>query len=311
MKRAIKTFLFLALILISAIRGFSQSDNTISYLRGISGLWEAISKDTSFISQLEYCSDRQKYFVDVTNTLLSKERKPFSYYEGKYFFNPSTLNIEFNTINKNEIHSGYCKVSGDTLFHYATLSGKSKIKSYASAIVKKDTSTLLYFASYSQSDELPELKFENPLIYKRHKKNNQEMKRVTGIGGVFFKSQDPIKLKEWYKIHLGLDTDEYGTNFEWRQSADPSKQGFTQWSPFTDRTKYFEPSTKDFMINYRVENLEALVEELRKEGVIIVDQIEVFEYGKFVHILDLEGNKIELWEPNDVEYNNIVKGRTK
>ncbi len=145
------------------------------------------------------------------------------------------------------------------------------------------------------------------------KQSNQmtKLKKVTGIGGVFFKCKDPIKLKEWYKIHLGLNTDQYGTNFEWRQGADTTKKGFTQWSPFKENTKYFDPSTKDFMINFRVENLELLVEELEKEGVIFTDKIETFEYGKFVHIIDLEGNKIELWEPNDIEYDKIVDGRTK
>ncbi len=137
------------------------------------------------------------------------------------------------------------------------------------------------------------------------------LKRVTGIGGIFFKCKDPNRMKEWYKTHLGLETDQYGTTFEWRQGSDPAKKGFTQWSPFTESTKYFEPSTKEFMINYRVENLEALVEQLKKEGVTITDNIESFEYGKFVHILDIEGNKIELWEPNDSEYDKIVDGRTK
>ena len=139
------------------------------------------------------------------------------------------------------------------------------------------------------------------------------MKKVTGIGGIFFKCKDPNKIKEWYKTHLGLNTDEYGTNFEWRQGADPKKKGFTQWSPFEEKTNYFEPSNKEWMINYRVENIESLVEELRKEGVVIVDKIEVFTYGKFIHILDVEGNKIELWEPNDAEYDKIGngEGRTK
>ena len=137
------------------------------------------------------------------------------------------------------------------------------------------------------------------------------MKRVTGIGGIFFKCKDPDKVKQWYKTHLGFDTDKYGTNFEWRQSADSTKKGFSQWSPFTEDTHYFNPSTKDFMINYRVENLEELLEELKNENVTILDEIETFEYGKFVHILDVEGNKIELWEPNDVEYDKIVEGRTK
>lgn len=135
------------------------------------------------------------------------------------------------------------------------------------------------------------------------------MKRVTAIGGVFFKCKDPKKVKAWYAQHLGLNTDEYGTCFEWRQ-ADREKKGFTQWSPFTETTKYFEPSQKDFMINYRVENLEALVQQLREEGVTITDNIEEFEYGKFVHILDVEGNKIELWEPNDEEFDKIAQGRT-
>jgi predicted enzyme related to lactoylglutathione lyase len=137
------------------------------------------------------------------------------------------------------------------------------------------------------------------------------MKRVTGIGGIFFKCQDTSKMKEWYKTHLGLNTDEYGTTFEWRESEDPEKKGHTQWSPFAETTKYFEPSKKEFMINYRVENLEELMVELKKEGVTILDEMESYDYGKFVHILDIEGNKIELWQPIDTEYEKIVEGGTK
>lgn len=131
------------------------------------------------------------------------------------------------------------------------------------------------------------------------------MKKVTGIGGIFFKCKDPGKMREWYKTHLGLNINQYGTVFEWRQGADSTKKGFTQWSPFAETTKYFEPSTKDFMINYRVADLEALVDELKNEGVVIADKIESVEYGKFVHIIDIEGNKVELWEPNDVEYEKL------
>ncbi|MFT3677575.1 MAG: VOC family protein [Chitinophagaceae bacterium] len=125
----------------------------------------------------------------------------------------------------------------------------------------------------------------------------QQMKKVTGIGGIFFKCKDPNKMKEWYQKHLGLDTNPYGASFEWYEAADSTKKGLTQWTPFPETTKYFEPSQREFMINYRVENLEALVEELKKEGVTIVDKIESYDYGKFVHILDAEGNKVELWEP--------------
>ena len=128
------------------------------------------------------------------------------------------------------------------------------------------------------------------------------MKKVTGIGGIFFKCKDPKAVNEWYKKHLGFDTSPYGTSFEWLEidpATDVAKKGLTQWNPFAENTKYFEPSPKDFMINYRVENLETLVEQLKNEGVEIVDKIEDSEYGKFVHIIDVEGNKVQLWEPKD------------
>lgn len=128
---------------------------------------------------------------------------------------------------------------------------------------------------------------------------NQNMKKVTGIGGIFFKCDDPKKMNEWYKAHLGLNTNEYGASFEWREDADSTKKGSTQWAPFPQTTKYFGPSKKDFMINFRVANLESLVEDLKKEGVTVVDNIETYDYGKFVHIMDIEGNKIELWEPTE------------
>jgi len=136
-------------------------------------------------------------------------------------------------------------------------------------------------------------------------KKSDDTKRVTGIGGIFFKCKDPKKMREWYESHLGLNTNEYGSVFEWFQGADNSKKGFSQWSPFSEKTKYFQPSEKDFMINYRVENLERLVEQLKKENVTVVDKIEAYEYGKFFHIMDIEGKKIELWEPNDVEYEKL------
>ena len=122
------------------------------------------------------------------------------------------------------------------------------------------------------------------------------MKKVTGIGGVFFKSKDPKAATEWYQKHLGLDTNPYGATFEWYESPDSTTKAQTQWTAFEQASNYFD---KEYMINYRVENLEALVEELKKEGVTIVDKIETYDYGKFVHILDGDGNKVELWEPID------------
>jgi len=135
--------------------------------------------------------------------------------------------------------------------------------------------------------------------------DQQSMKKVTGIGGIFFKCKDPKKMREWYATNLGLNTNQYGAVFEWRQGADTTRKGFTQWSPFNEKTKYFEPSTKEFMINYRVENMDGLLDQLKKGGVTITDTIQTVEYGKFVHIMDIEGNKIELWEPNDMEFEKL------
>ena len=136
-------------------------------------------------------------------------------------------------------------------------------------------------------------------------------KRVTAIGGIFFKVKDPAKTKDWYRKHLGLQTDDYGTTFEWRSSENPDQKGFTQWSPMKDDTTYFRPSEKDFMVNYCVENLVELVEELKKEGVTILDEIESYDYGKFVHILDPDGHSIELWEPVNEVYDEMVEKKTE
>ena len=135
-------------------------------------------------------------------------------------------------------------------------------------------------------------------------------KKVTGIGGIFFKTENPDKMKEWYSKNLGLVTDEYGSPFEFRNANNPDEINYLQWSPFPQETKYFEPSQKEFMINYRVENLVELVAELKKDGVEIVDNIEEFEYGKFIHIMDPEGNKIELWEPVDQVFTDMLNGKT-
>ena len=136
------------------------------------------------------------------------------------------------------------------------------------------------------------------------------MKKVTGIGGIFFKSENPKNIRQWYAKHLGLVTNEYGSLFEYREGADPSKKAYLQWSPFEKETTYMEPSKKEFMINFRVANIENLVAELKQNGVQVLDDIEKFEYGKFVHILDPEGNKIELWEPVDNVFTALYDGKT-
>jgi predicted enzyme related to lactoylglutathione lyase len=135
-------------------------------------------------------------------------------------------------------------------------------------------------------------------------------KKVTGVGGVFFKCQDPEKVKDWYRDNLGFNTDQYGALFEFRDTDNPEQKNYLQWSPFKDDTTYFEPSKKEFMINFRVADIEALVIQLRKDGVQIIDEIETYDYGKFVHIMDLEGNKIELWEPVDEVFTKSSEGKT-
>lgn len=126
------------------------------------------------------------------------------------------------------------------------------------------------------------------------------MKRVTGLGGVFFKAENVPAMREWYTKHLDIPTEEGGYGlFWWRDDAEPGKRGSTTWSLFKDTTEYFQPSNASFMINYRVNNLDELIETLKNEGVTIVGGIDEYDYGKFAWILDPEGNKIELWEPID------------
>lgn len=124
------------------------------------------------------------------------------------------------------------------------------------------------------------------------------MKKVIGIGGIFFKCKDPKALKEWYQKHLGIVVNTYGASFEYPAHAE--QKAVLQWSPFSEATTYFEPSNKEFMINYIVEDIENLVVELKAAGVNVLTEISTYDYGKFVHLLDIEGNKIELWQPAEV-----------
>ncbi|KPH14386.1 VOC family protein [Chryseobacterium sp. ERMR1:04] len=121
--------------------------------------------------------------------------------------------------------------------------------------------------------------------------------KVTGIGGIFFFTDNPKETREWYAKNLGLDTNDWGSTFKSRNVNNPEEVDSLQWSPFKSGSEYFAPSKKEFMINYRVQNIEGLVNNLKENGVTVVDEIVAYEYGKFVHIMDADGNKIELWEP--------------
>lgn len=123
------------------------------------------------------------------------------------------------------------------------------------------------------------------------------MKRVTGLGGIFFKTSDTEKLRTWYREHLGIDSDPWGTSFLWREVEQPESRGYTVWGPFSDSSDYFDPSEQPYMLNYRVADLDALLEALRDEGVEIVGEPVSEANGKFAWVLDPEGRKIELWEP--------------
>lgn len=136
------------------------------------------------------------------------------------------------------------------------------------------------------------------VVASTHSCDGPAMKRVTGIGGIFFKSQDPKALGAWYKKHLGIGVEEWGGfGFSWKSADNPDGTGTTVWSPFAADTSYFAPSKASFMINYRVADLHALLAVLRAEGVQVEDKVEESEYGKFGWVVDPEGNKLELWQP--------------
>ena len=124
------------------------------------------------------------------------------------------------------------------------------------------------------------------------------MKRVTGIGGIFFKAKDPDALREWYRGHLGIDVLPWGgAAFSWAGPDNPAGVGTTIWNIFEDSSTYLAPSRAPFMINYRVDDLHALLAALRAEGCHVDDKVDESEYGKFGWVMDPEGNRVELWQP--------------
>ena len=155
----------------------------------------------------------------------------------------------------------------------------------------------------------------NQTKMKKQELNNEEkndtIPKVTGIGGIFFYSDDVEKTKDWYANNLGLATNQWGSSFEFRNANNPDEINYLQWSPFKNGDDYFKPSKKEFMINYRVQNIEGLVKNLKQNGVEILDSITSYDYGKFVHIMDNDGNKIELWEPVDKVFTEMGGETTK
>ncbi|MGC6533685.1 MAG: YfiT family bacillithiol transferase [Flavobacteriales bacterium] len=139
----------------------------------------------------------------------------------------------------------------------------------------------------------------------------KEEPRVVGLGGVFFKCADPDAFKAWFTQHLGMPTDQWGTNMEGRSSLKPAQRTFLQWSAMKQDTDHFTPSSANFMLNYRVNDLEALAKKLKAAGVELLDEVATYDYGKFLHVAGPEGHKIELWEPVDARYDEYMGARTR
>ena len=170
---------------------------------------------------------------------------------------------------------------------------------------------VLLFMNCDQTQEKP-TSMSDPIKQSGQSKDkNDTIPKVTGIGGIFFLSENPEEMKNWYAEKLGLEVNQWGSSFVFRNAHRPDEINYLQWSPFKKDSDYFDPSTKEFMINYRVQNIEGLVEKLKERGVKVLDTIESFDYGKFVHIMDNEGNKIELWEPVDSVFTEMGGKTTK
>ncbi|MGE5382221.1 MAG: VOC family protein [Omnitrophica WOR_2 bacterium] len=140
---------------------------------------------------------------------------------------------------------------------------------------------------------------------------NDTTPRVTGIGGVFIVSDNPKETYKWYQQNMGFEIDRYGSVFEFRNANKPEEVNYLSWAVFGKNNTYLDPSKKEYMINYRVQNLQGLIRNMKKNGVTILDTIETYDYGKFVHIMGPDGNKIELWEPIDSALRQISRKTIK
>jgi predicted enzyme related to lactoylglutathione lyase len=166
-------------------------------------------------------------------------------------------------------------------------------------------------ASASTDETTTESSTETTTETEEKKVVENDQPRVTGIGGIFFQMQDPLRARSWYGKNLGIAIDNFGSVFETRNANNPDEVNYLRWSPMTDTADYFKPSKYPFMINYRVHNLEGIIERLKTNNVTILDSIIEYPFGKFLHILGPEGEKIELWEPKDAELAKLGSPTTK
>jgi predicted enzyme related to lactoylglutathione lyase len=178
--------------------------------------------------------------------------------------------------------------------HLTGLNKYQKVKMMRGIII---ISLVTFFSSCNPTTKTTEKMGEQKKETANIPSANDTTPKVTGIGGIFFFSDNPKETREWYRKNLGIEANEYGASFESRNKDNSEEVNTLQWSPFKKGSDYFAPSKKEFMINYRVQNIEGLVNKLKESGVTVLDTIATYDYGKFVHIMDAEGNKIELWEP--------------
>ncbi len=161
------------------------------------------------------------------------------------------------------------------------------------------TFTILVVASCSTTAEKDKTMGKETKASNEESLSDDSIPKVTGVGGIFFYSDNPKETNEWYSKNLGVEINDWGSSsFEYRNIDKPDEINSLQWKAFKKGDEYFSPSKKEFMINYQVQNIEGLVAKLEEDGVTILDSIATYDYGKFIHIMDNEGNKIELWEPN-------------
>ena len=183
-----------------------------------------------------------------------------------------------------------------------------KAKNYTDAILITQRDSAILYSTFQVSVH-PFESFYPGYVGTSTSELKKKKPGVMGLGGFFFKSEDPEKLRAWYREHLGVEGGQQGTSFEWRKVDDPSEPGFTVWHAFEESDDYFDIGTQEYMINYRVNDLNGLLLELRKKKVKIVGEPVKYEYGTFAWILDFEGRKIELWQPDDKVYDRITKQR--
>lgn len=317
-----KNIALLLLAFICQTNGFGEETNRLHKLNFLIGDWSGtgtgFGNDSSYIiSSFRYVLD--DHFIEVSNESWfqpTKDKPKGEHHldRGMISFDKSQNQIIYRQFHNEGFVNEYVLVdslSTDSTFVFLTRNienfvpgGKARF-----TIQKYSPQNITTFFDVSFPNK-PFACFGTNELRKKATEMSDKPK-VTGIGGIFFFSENTDDIKDWYSKNLGLSTNEWGSTFEFRNANRPDEINYLQWSPFKKGSEYFSPSKKEFMVNYRVQHIEALVEQLKENGVEVLDEIETYDYGKFVHIMDPEGNKIELWEPVDHVFTQMGGETTK